>query len=336
MVALLGVGDTAGALRLARTAGARWPSLEQQALLAEYETREDWRGFARVLDSIAPPMVHGAANLDMAVARQTLLLSLGRVRDAERYADVVIRRMHAQFAMRSELWQARAELAWGGGESRGHAERLLRDAIARLDSTDLSAPANARLSELAAGVAAAAGDTAALAMLRTLVTRRDAGRHLPSHELAQLTIGAADAFVRGDDREAITLIERSRRGRFFGRSGGTLALLEADALTGLGERACADSLYRLASRPGGVNDDGETWMVLRPIAARALVVPERSAPLNASSDSAVPTRYFAASDLRNSATAASRRERRSAISSRDSAVVVYSTVCNPAPGRMLK
>ena len=267
MMALLALRDTAGALRLTRTAGARWPYLERQVLLATYELRRDWKGFERVLDSLAPPVVGGAPNLEMAPVRQVLLLSQGRLTQAEVYEQLVVTHMNAQFALRSELWQARAELAWNG--SPAHARALLHEALVRLDSTDLSPPATARLAELAAGVAATAGDTATIATLRRIVLQRDAGRSLSSHRLALLTIDAADAFTRGDWPRVVTLLDEARRGKFFGRSEGMLALLEADALTQLGapRRARADSLYRTVSMVGGVRDDGETWMVLRPIAA---------------------------------------------------------------------
>jgi hypothetical protein len=159
-------------------------------------------------------------------------------------------------------------LAWGG--SREHAEGLLHRAVATLDSTDLSPPATSRLAELAAGVAAAAGDETAIGELRRIVLARDAGRGLPSHRLAQLTLDAASSYIRGDYRTAVPLLDRTRTGRFFGRPGTTLALLEADALARSGNRVRADSLYRAIATPGVVADDGETWLVLEPIAASSV------------------------------------------------------------------
>jgi tetratricopeptide (TPR) repeat protein len=268
MMALLALRDTAGALALTRSAGAHWPYLQQQVLLAEYQMQGDWRGFERVLDSIAPPLMNGVPNPEMAPTRQSLLLSFGRVHDAEAYGELVVRNLHAQFAIRSRLFQARAELEWGS--SRVHAKELLHDAVARLDSTDLSPPATARLAEMAAGVAAVAGDGSAIAELQRIVTQRDMGRRLPSHELARMTLDAAAAFVNGDYGAAVAQLDRSRQGRFYGRSTGTLVMLEADALERFGDRARARSLYRLVTMPGGVSDDGDVWMVLRSVAARAL------------------------------------------------------------------
>ena len=267
MMALLALRDTAGALALTRSAGAHWPYLQQQVLLAEYEMQRDWRGFERVLDSIAPPLMNGLPNLEMAPTRQSLLLSFGRVHDAV-YEELVVGHMHAQFAIRSQLCQARAELEWGS--SRVHARELLHDAIVRLDSTDLSPPATARLAEMAAEVAAFAGDGAAIVELQRIVAERDMGRRLPSHELARMTLDAAAAFVRGDYRTTVAQLDRSRQGRFFGRSNGTLVVLEAEALKRLGERARAITLYRMVATPGGASDDGDVWMVHRSIAARAL------------------------------------------------------------------
>jgi len=268
MIALLALGDTAEALRLTRTAGARWPYLEQQVRVTEYQMRSDWRGLEHTIDSLAPPIVSGRPNPALAPTRQALLIARGRLHDAASYENVVVTTMHAQYAIRAELYQSRAELALGG--SRLRARALLEDAIARLDSTDLSPPATARLAELAAGVAAAAGDAAGLGALRRIVVARDAGRRLPSHTLALLTLDAADAFVRGDYARAVQWLDRTRRGGFYGRSGGTLVLLEADALARQGQHARADSLFRLTMTPGGVHDDGDTWMALRPWAEHGL------------------------------------------------------------------
>lgn len=268
MIALLALGDTAGALNLTRGAGARWPYLEQQVLMAQCLTRGDLSGLQRLVDSIAPPLVHGRLDPENAPIRQALLISLGRTNDAAPYADLVVSTLHAQFAMRAELFQARAELALGGSAARAHA--LLRAAVTRLDSADLSPPATARLAELAAGVAAAAADRSTLATLRRVVARRDAGRHLRSHVLAALTIDAADAFVRGDYGTAVRLLDRTRRGTFLFRSPGVLAILEADALRRRGDEARADSLYGVVAVPGKIHDDGEVWLTLRPIAVRGL------------------------------------------------------------------
>lgn len=268
MIALLALRDTTRALELTRSAGAQWPYLQQQVLLAECEMQSDWPRLERVLDSIAPPFINGLPNLEMAPTRQSLLLSLGRVQDAQIYEELVVRQMHPQFAIRSRLWQALAELDWD--RARAPAKELLHDAIARLDSTDLSAPATARLAEMGAEVAALAGDATAIAALQQILAQRDGGRRLPSHELARMTLEAAAAFVRGDYSTSVAELERSRQGRFFGRASGALALLEADALDRLGEHARASALYRLVIIPGGVSDDGDVWMVHRSIAARAL------------------------------------------------------------------
>jgi DNA-binding SARP family transcriptional activator len=265
MIALLALRDTTRALSLTRTVGARWPYLEQQALMAGYLMRADLRGLQRLIDSIAPPMAKGQPNRELAPTRQALLLALGRIREAANYESVVAATMHAQFAIRAELFQAHAELTLGGGSPELGRERL-QSAVARLDSTDLSPPATARLAELAASVAAAAGDRAALASLRTIISTRDRGRNLRSHALAQLTIDAADAFVRGEFDSSIRLLDRTRAQRLYGRSECALALLEADALRLAGRRPRADSLYALVSTPGQLRDDGDAWLSLRPIA----------------------------------------------------------------------
>lgn len=272
MIALLALRDTTSALRLTRGAGARWPYLEQQALMAGYLIRADLRGLQRLIDSIAPPMTNGQPNKELAPTRQALLLALGRVREAASYESVVAATMHAQFAIRAELFQARAELTLGGG-SPALGRALLHSAIARLDSTDLSAPATARLAELAASAAAAAGDRSALASLRAIVAARDAGRNLRSHVLAQLTIDAADAFVRHEYESSIRLLDRTRTQWFYGRSHGALALLEADALRLSGNGSRADSLYSLVSTPGKLPDDSDIWLSLRPIAIARMSSP---------------------------------------------------------------
>jgi hypothetical protein len=105
------------------------------------------------------------------------------------------------------------------------------------------------------------------------VATRDAGRHLRSHVLAQLTIDAADAFVRREYESSIRLLDRTRAQRFYGRSEGAVALLEADALRLAGRRARADSLYALVSTPGQLRDDGDVWLSLRPIAIASMASP---------------------------------------------------------------
>jgi DNA-binding SARP family transcriptional activator/tetratricopeptide (TPR) repeat protein len=277
MLALLALGDTTRALTLTRGAGARWPYLEQQVLVARCLLRGDMDGLERLVDSIAPPLVHGRPNLEMAPLRQPLLLSLGRVAEARRYADVVVAELHAQFALRAELLQAFGEIALGGSPVLGRSR--LRAALTRLDSTDLSPPATARLGELAAGAAAMAGDRGAIADIRRIVAKRDAGRGLRSHSYAQLTISAADAFVRGDYENAARLLQRTQRARFFGRSQDVLVLLDAEAAERSGNRSRADSLYRVVASAAGRNDVADVWLTLRPVAIRAL---ERSRVLASS------------------------------------------------------
>jgi tetratricopeptide (TPR) repeat protein len=269
MMALLDLGDTARALALTKSAGARWPYLEQQVRVAACELRGDWNGLGRLLDSLSPPLVNGVPNLDNAPTRQALLLSQGRLRDGDVYGELVVEHLHPQFAIRARLWQALAELEWGHSQQQRGTE-LLHDAIARLDSTDLSPPANARLAEIAAEVAVTAGDLPAIAGLQRIIAQRDGGRRLPSHVFAQMTLDAATALVRGNNAMAVEQLERSRRGRFYGRSMGALVLLEAAALERLGDHRRARSLYRLVSVPGGVWDDGELWMLHRTIAVKAL------------------------------------------------------------------
>jgi serine/threonine-protein kinase len=268
MLALVALGDTTRALTLTRGAGARWPYLEQQVLVARCLLRADLHGLERLVDSIAPPLVHGKPNLEMAPLRQPLLLSLGRVEEARTYADLVVARLHAQFALRAELLQAIGEISLGGSAPRGRA--LLRAAVARLDSSDLSPPATARLAEMAAGAAAMAGDREAIAEIRRIVAKRDAGRGLRSHSYAQLTINAADALIRGDYGIAAGLLERTQKARFFGRSHEVLNLLDAQAAERLGDRSRADSLYRLVADPAPRNDVADVWLTLRPIATQGL------------------------------------------------------------------
>jgi hypothetical protein len=123
---------------------------------------------------------------------------------------------------------------------------------------------------MAAGVAAMAGDRSAIGDIRRIVARRDAGRGLRSHSYAQITISAADAFTRGDYENAARLLDRTQKGRFFGRSQEVLALLDAEALERTGNHPRADSLFRFVAAPGGRNDVSDVWLTLRPVAIRAL------------------------------------------------------------------
>jgi len=98
----------------------------------------------------------------------------------------------------------------------------------------------------------------------------DAGRGLRSYRRALATVEACAAFQKGDMASAARLANSARPGMFYGRSIGTIVMLEADALALLGERARADSLYRQVLPPGSFPDgDAEPLRFLRRSAARA-------------------------------------------------------------------
>jgi len=201
--------------------------------------------------------------------RHTALLAMGRLDDAAHELEAVRRGARAQDLPRALLLQARAELAPGG--SRARARALAREALTWIAAADLSAPAYARLAERTADVAARAGDAATVAAVRRLVETQDAGRRLPSYVLALRTVDACAAFARGEMAAAAELASRAWPGMFYGRSVGTVVLLEADARAASGTRVRADSLYRALLTPLAFPDgDHETLAVLRRDAARAL------------------------------------------------------------------
>jgi DNA-binding SARP family transcriptional activator len=244
-VSALEMGDTAGALRIARSARGVMPNAEVNVRL-EMADRGEWDGGLRLIDSAYPPLPDGRPNVTAAPDRQLLLLGLGRLDEAWREMETVVETNAAQGPHRAMLFQAHAEIGSRGPTDR--AKMLVRRAFALTAGSDLYPPAIARLTELAVTAAARLGDTATVSAARRLILSRDAGRNLHSYRVALLTIDASAAFARGDMRLAADLAARSRREVFHGRAFGDVALLEGDARRALGDRAGARSVYQDASR----------------------------------------------------------------------------------------
>lgn len=188
--------------------------------------------------------------------------------DGERELAGVRRFPSRQNLPQALLLQARATLDAGGSQAR--ASELAREALDWLTAADLSPPAFSRLAERVADVGARAGDAALVDGARRLLEEKDRGRGLPSYERALVTIRACAAFERGNMISAARLANSARPGMFYGRSIGTIIMLEADALASLGESMRADSLYREVLTPNSFPDgDLETLRLLRRSAARA-------------------------------------------------------------------
>ena len=269
LLGVLGAGDTARAFELARTDPL--PRAEAEVTVRSWAAllRRDWEGLLTIYDADDPPSSLGVPSAATAYRRQVPLLALGRLAEGARLLAVVQRQPSVQQRVRALILQAVAEAGLGGSRQRaaGHA----RQALALLEQADFSPPTNARLTERIADVARRVNDAATLAWSRRFVFGRDRGRNLPSYRFALRTIDAATAYVGGDRRTAARLAEAAREGTFFVRSLATVALLEADAWSSLGEADRADSLYRAVLTARSFADgDLEAMAVLQAIALRSL------------------------------------------------------------------
>jgi len=248
---LLSRGDSAAGFEFAARAG-----LLKLARTTWAIEREDW---STALAQLAPDE-HGV--------RHFVLLAMGRVAEARNELSQVRLQGFVQYPPRALLLQARVEVAVPA--LRANARRFTREAQRWVEAADLSPPAYARLSERIADVAARDGDIATIQRVRRFIRSRDSGRELRSYRMALASIAAAEAFARGDMVAAADLATRARPGMFYGRSVGTVMMLEADARAAAGEHAHADSLYRAIVKGNFVDGDHETLAILRRFARAAL------------------------------------------------------------------
>jgi hypothetical protein len=262
--ALLSAGDTAAARATVPLAPHWEPVVEMFAAMM----REDFAGAEQVLRR------QEATGGDPHVGPhaywwQILELARGRLPEAERAMAAVVVQNAAQAPPRALLAQARAELALGG--SAEHAAALAREAFVWMLRADLSPPANGRLAERIADVAARAGDRETLVQVRAFIRRQDAGRGLRTYRMAEQAIDACAAFAAGDFPRAAALARATRVETYFWRTTSVLLLLEADALAEVGARDAADRAYgAVRSWPVALDADYETWPALRAIAARGM------------------------------------------------------------------
>jgi len=256
--ALIDVGDTLGALRLARDARAIAPTAELSVRLILLERSGLWSDALRVLDSSSRANT-SQPRLQGSLARQLYLLALGRLEEARREMEVIVQGHWMQGPHRAVLMQAQAEIGWRMPTAR--TKPLVQRGLALIESADIYPPALARLTELLVTAAARIGDTTTILASRRMILGRDAGRQLHSYTVALETVDACAAFARGDMRMAAVALARSRPATFHGRMDAPLEMLEAEARAALGQRATADSLYR---------DVAATASVWQPLARRAL------------------------------------------------------------------
>ena len=254
MYSWLAVGDTASAIAVAERVAARNP----EALLEARFYAALQRG-----DLIAAPALadRSAVRSSRSWRRQLAHLAQHDIAGARADLDTLRVANQAQFVPRALLNEGRVELALSG--NRDAARRYAREALTWLDARDLSPPAVARLAERIADLAARAGDEATVRAVILLVRQRDRGRSLRSYVLAQRTLDAALAYVRGDFALAARRAGEARRGVYFWRSLITIVQLESDARRAAGESAAADSLNRIIATHQIVDGDFETWFVLR-------------------------------------------------------------------------
>ncbi len=250
----LAVGDTASALTLAARVSARNPEASAEAGFYAALERRDFAHALALADSSSHVSVR-------AWRRQLAHLTGGNVAGARAALDTLRANDRAQFVPRALINQGWMELALTG--DREAAKRNAREALAWLRRRDLSPPAVARLSERIGDLAARAGDEATVRSTLTLVAERDHGRALRSYTMAQRTIDAALAYVRGDYARAASMAAEARHGVYFWRSLVTIVQLEADARRATGDTVGASSLDRLVATHGIVDGDFETWSLLR-------------------------------------------------------------------------
>ncbi|HUF31458.1 MAG TPA: BTAD domain-containing putative transcriptional regulator [Gemmatimonadaceae bacterium] len=253
-IALLVRGDSAAGFDFAARAGSLKLARTTWAI-----EREDW------LTALAlfSPTAHGL--------RHFVLLAMGRVAEARHELTQVRVQRRAQDPPRALLLQARVEV--GVPPLRAKARLLIHEALRWVEAADLSPPAYARLAERIADAAARDGDIATIQRVRRFIHSQDNGRQLRSYRMALASIAAAEAFARGDMVAAADLAAQARPGIFYGRSVGTVMMLEADARAAAGERAAADSLYREIVAGNFADWDHETLAILRRFARAALARP---------------------------------------------------------------
>jgi tetratricopeptide (TPR) repeat protein len=261
MYSWLAVGDTTSALLLAERVAARNPEAVVEARFYAALFREDLPAALAWADS-------GTVLMSRQFRRQLAHLASGNLASAAAAMDTMRANDRAQFVPRALINQGWTESALGGDLA---ARVYAREALAWLGKRDLSPPAVARLAERIGDLAARAGDEQTVRATVDLVRQRDRGRALPSYVLAQRTLDASLAFVRGDHARAADLAATARHGVYFWRSLVTILQLEADARRRAGQRTEADSLERLVATRQIVDGDFETWALLR--AATALRPP---------------------------------------------------------------
>jgi tetratricopeptide (TPR) repeat protein len=240
--ALIDIGDTLGAIRLAHDSRAIAPSAEFSVRLALLERAGRWEEALRAIDSAPPRPPISEPRRRGSLSRHLYLLALGRLDEARREMEAIVQDNWMQAPHRAVLMQAQAEIA--GREPAARTKPLVRRGLALIESADIYPPAVARLTELLVTAAARLRDTFTISASRHMILRRDAGRGLHSYTVALATIHACAAFARGDMRTAAEELGRTRPATFHGRPDAALEMLEAEARAGLGERAGADSLYR--------------------------------------------------------------------------------------------
>jgi tetratricopeptide (TPR) repeat protein len=263
LYALLAVGDTAAALAATLAMRERAPVQAVEAAFVTALVRGDGEAALRWADSIP---------IEARAYRQHIaLLALGRIDDAATGLAAVRRERHtAQSYPRALLLQATAIAATSSRERHEAARRLTREALTWLEVADLSPPAIGRLAERIACVAAWTGDPEMIQRTRRLLETRDAGRDLRSYAIASATLNGALAFARGGYARAAELLGQSLQESFFSRSAATLALLQADALSAVGDTAAARRRYQEIVRYQIPDGDFETWPVPARLAAERL------------------------------------------------------------------
>lgn len=258
MYSLLGVGDTTGALDVARRVAQRNPDAQLEARFFAAHYRGDIPGALALADS--------AKRVTARAWRRSLaLMAKGDIAGARAAIDTIRMEAAAAFLPNAVLNLALTQLALG--DDPGLAASSAREALDWVRAHDLSPPAVGRLAERIADVAARAGDEQTIRATIALVRDRDRGRSLRTYVMTMRTLDAALAFVRGQYAEAARRAEEARHGVYFTRSLATIVQLEADARRAAGQTAAADSLDRLVVTHQIVDGHFEVWAMLRAAAA---------------------------------------------------------------------
>jgi hypothetical protein len=150
------------------------------------------------------------------------------------------------------------------------ARRYARDALDWLATADLSPPANARIAERVACIAAWTKDVRLLADTRRFLRTRDAGRDLRSYRIVLTTVDAADAFIAGRYEQASAILTLNLRNQYFGRSIATIALLNGDALGAAGNTAGSRAAYTSITTLRVPDHNTDVWVPVRTLAAERL------------------------------------------------------------------